>query len=151
MALYKTYDKVWTITIVRNKNMPTWNAYNSLISKVKEPTITQFLYFLVGNYVFKVNNRNTKSRYEICSNLTIKITEWRHWHRSGVFIVRTYFTPCFTVSLVNFEQLNAGLVISWSAYRLLKPVQCVKAASRNSNKKHAQFENNCNIKFTVLW
>ena len=41
MALYKTYDKVWTITSAINKNMPTWNAYNSLISKEKEPTVIQ--------------------------------------------------------------------------------------------------------------
>ena len=43
MTLYKTYDKIWTITSVINKNMPTWNVYNSLISKDKEPAIIQFL------------------------------------------------------------------------------------------------------------
>ena len=84
MALYKTYDKVLTITSVRNKIMPTWNAYNSLISKELEPNMIQFLLFPVGSCVFKVNNRNTKTRYGICSNLTIK-------------------TP-----IVNFEQVNAG-------------------------------------------
>ena len=36
--------------------------------------------------MFKVNNRNTRIRYEICSKLTIKISEWRHWRRSGIFI-----------------------------------------------------------------
>ena len=40
----------------------------------------------VGNYMFKVNNRNTRTRYEICSKLTIKIPE-RHRRRSGIFIV----------------------------------------------------------------
>ena len=39
MTLYKTYGKVWTITSVINKNMATWNAHNSLISKEKKPTI----------------------------------------------------------------------------------------------------------------
>ena len=48
MTLYKTSDKVWTITSVVNKNMPTWNAYNTLISKEKEPTIIQFLYLYPG-------------------------------------------------------------------------------------------------------
>ena len=43
MTFYKTYGKVWTIASVRNKNMPTWNAHNSLISKEKEPAIIQFL------------------------------------------------------------------------------------------------------------
>ena len=36
--------------------------------------------------MFKVNNRNTRTRSEICSKLTIKIPERRHWRRSGVFV-----------------------------------------------------------------
>ena len=35
-----------------------------------------------GNYMFKVNNRKTKTRFEICSKLTIKTSE-----RSGVTVV----------------------------------------------------------------
>ena len=42
---------------------------------------------LAGNYMFKVNNRNTRIRFEISSKLTIKIPERRHWHRSGIFII----------------------------------------------------------------
>ena len=41
----------------------------------------------VGNYMFKINNRNTRTRCEICSKLTIKTLERRQWRRSGVFIV----------------------------------------------------------------
>ena len=41
----------------------------------------------VSNYMFKVNNRNTRTGCEICSKLTIKTPERRHWRRSGVFIV----------------------------------------------------------------
>ena len=40
-----------------------------------------------GIYLPKVNNRNTRTRCEICSKLTIKISERRQWRRSGVFIV----------------------------------------------------------------
>ena len=40
-----------------------------------------------GNYMFKVNNRNTRTRCEICSKLTIKIPERHHWRRSSIFIV----------------------------------------------------------------
>ena len=43
--------------------------------------------FAVGIYLAKVNNRNTRTRWEICSKLTIKTPERRHWRRSGVFIV----------------------------------------------------------------
>ena len=40
-----------------------------------------------GIYLLKVNNRNTRTRCEICSNLTLKKPERRHWCRSGVFTV----------------------------------------------------------------
>ena len=32
--------------------------------------------------MFKVNNRNTRTRYEICSKLIIKTTERHHGHQS---------------------------------------------------------------------
>ena len=41
----------------------------------------------VGNYLFKVNNRNTRTSYEIFSKLTIKTPERCQWRRSGIFIV----------------------------------------------------------------
>ena len=44
----------------------------------------------------KVNNRNTLTRSEICSKLTIKTPE------------RRFFTPYSSVFIVNFEQINAG-------------------------------------------
>ena len=40
-----------------------------------------------GIYMLKFNNRNTKTRREICSKLTRKIPERRHWRRSVIFIV----------------------------------------------------------------
>ena len=40
-----------------------------------------------GNYMFKVKNKNTRARCEICSKLTIKTPERHHWRRSVVFIV----------------------------------------------------------------
>ena len=46
-----------------------------------------------GNYMFKVNNRNAKTRCEICSKLTIKITERRQWRHSGIFIVNFEHIP----------------------------------------------------------
>ena len=42
---------------------------------------------LSGQYMLKVNKRNTRARSEICSKLTLKTTERRHWHRSAFFIV----------------------------------------------------------------
>ena len=37
--------------------------------------------------LFKVSNTYTRTRCEICSKLTMKIPERRHWRRSGIFIV----------------------------------------------------------------
>ena len=39
-----------------------------------------------GIYLLKVNNKNTRTRYEIYSKLTIKTPEERQWRRSVVFI-----------------------------------------------------------------
>ena len=38
--------------------------------------------FPAGKYMFKVNNRNTRTMCEICSELTIKTPEQRQWRRS---------------------------------------------------------------------
>ena len=46
--------------------------------------------------MLEVNNRNTRPRCEMCSKLTIKIPERRH------------FTPRSSVSIVNFEHVNGG-------------------------------------------
>ena len=59
--------------------------------------------------MFKVNNRNTRARCEICSKLTIKTPERRQWSRSGIFIVN--FEHILHLALLflfaDFEQINA--------------------------------------------
>ena len=40
-----------------------------------------------SNYLFKVNNRNTRRRCEICPELTKKTPALRHGRRYGGFIV----------------------------------------------------------------
>ena len=40
-------------------------------------------------FLFKVNNRNTRKRLEICSKLILKTPERRQWRRSVVFIVNS--------------------------------------------------------------
>ena len=49
--------------------------------------------------MFKVDNRNTRRRREICLNLTIKTPARRHWRRSGI-------------SIVNFEQISHFVIIN---------------------------------------
>ena len=51
--------------------------------------IFQTVFFPAGNYMFKVKNKNTRTRCKVCSKLIIKTPERRHWHRSGVFIINS--------------------------------------------------------------
>ena len=65
-------------------------------------------FFPVSIYLFRVNNGNTRTIWEICSKLTLK-TERCYWLRSGIFIVNlTDFTYCSGIAIVDFEQVNAG-------------------------------------------
>ena len=45
----------------------------------------------VGNYMFKVNNRNTRTSCEICSKLTIKTPERRHWRHNSEAVSLLFF------------------------------------------------------------
>ena len=67
----------------KNKNMVL--VYRSLVPIDRWHAF--YTYFPVGNYMFKVNYKNTRIRCEICSKLTIKTPERRYWCRFGVFIV----------------------------------------------------------------
>ena len=42
-----------------------------------------------GIYLVKFHNRNTRTRCEICSQLTINIPERRYLRSSGVFVVNS--------------------------------------------------------------
>ena len=62
--------------------------------------------FAAGNYIFKVNNRNTRTRCEICSKLTIKTPERRQERLNfGVFIVNfehiSYLVLVLLLSTLN--------------------------------------------------
>ena len=43
-------------------------------------------YNLVGIYLFKVNDENTRTMCKICFDLTIQTQEQRQWRHSGIFI-----------------------------------------------------------------
>ena len=67
------------------------------------------LYLLdINNYLLKANNRNSRKRFEICSELTIKTPERHQWCRPGFFIFNfEHVSHLFSsVSIVVFEQVN---------------------------------------------
>ena len=74
---------------VANEPLFDFNCMTSQLLNYLSP------HFPVGNYMFKVNNINTRRRCEICSKLTLKTPErrYKHWRRSGV-------------SIVNFEHIS---------------------------------------------
>ena len=95
-----------------NYSMKTYPLFNSrLLGKGTVNIKHIFLGRLpAGIYMFKVNNRNTRTRCEICSKLTITTLEQLHWRRSGVFIVNFKHISHLGVSIVNCELVNAGWV-----------------------------------------
>ena len=62
---------------VRNESIIEHNTLLN-IQRVRNPA---------GIYLLTVNNRSTTTSCEICSKLTTKTPERRHWRRFGVFIV----------------------------------------------------------------
>ena len=55
----------------------------------------------IGNYMFKVNNRNTRTSCEMCLKFIIKTPERRQWCRSGVFIINfKHILPLILVFLL---------------------------------------------------
>ena len=73
-------------------------------------------------YSFKVNNRNSRIRCEICSKLTMKTPEQRHWHFFLVFLLLTLnrkmlaglslFRHCQNNVIRTTETLNNNDVIN---------------------------------------
>ena len=60
------------------------------------PSIKTFLMSLgipPNIYLFKINKRNTRKRYERCSKLAIKTPERHYWHYFGVFIFNFELIP----------------------------------------------------------
>ena len=68
-------------------------------------------------YLFKVYNRNTRKRCEICLKLTIKTPEGCHWLNSSVFIVNFENTShLFLVFLLNTVFLQCFYSIDFKIY-----------------------------------
>ena len=78
--------------------------------------IKNYSLYPADNYMFKVNKKNTRTRCEICSKLTIKTPERRHWRRFGVFIV-------------NFEHIS-HLVLMFLLLALSKKMSAVQPNQR---------------------
>ena len=63
--------------------------------------------------MFKVNNRNTRTRFEICSKLTIKTPERRQWRRSGLCIVNLEHISHFVLEIL---MLTLNIIAGWAYF-----------------------------------
>ena len=107
------------------KRTVTWNR---LIGHV---VVLQAYMMYTGDICFfKVSNRKTRKRSEICSKLTIKTPERCHWPHSGVFIVNlehiSHLLLC--VSIVESEQEKGSWEYNWILLpgENLRSLKCLK-------------------------
>ena len=98
-------------------NCQEWNARKNLIQ--------------AGNYMFEVNNRNTRRRCEIYLKLKVWCLYCFLW---------TYITPCYSVSIVSFEHVNAGWVCSyWNSFHthtyILTKENCIEKLQQKTDER----------------
>ena len=77
----KSYSSLYLATFSMKSISHTFARFETTQAKLIELIFETFyknLYNPAGIYLFKVNNRNTRTRCEICSKLTIKTPERRH-------------------------------------------------------------------------
>ena len=76
-----------TLTVCHCQNLSETGFYFNSFPKIIPKAIP------AGIYLLNVNYRNTRARCEICSELTIKTSEWSHCY-------------CSAVSIANFEHIS---------------------------------------------
>ena len=71
----------------------------------------------------KINNRNTRKRYEVCVKLTIKSPKRRQWSEYDVFIFNfqhiSHFFLVFLLLAITGKYLLGGYVVHTPSWHLL--------------------------------
>ena len=93
----RKYLYPWTYLPLNCNFFPkVFDRFNVFLSVIKKKQVKLFIDFLFSKYLrfpaigylFKVNNRNKKNWWNMFK-VNMKTPEWRHWRRSGVFIVNS--------------------------------------------------------------
>ena len=111
---------VYSESFLTAKMMNFWtviNYFNKMLHLIWQPARI---------YQLKVNKRNTRTRCEISSKLTIKTPEQRHWR------------PCNAI--VNFEWVNAGWEVlntplEWNNFKISGCI-CFKQFTNQTTAKN---------------
>ena len=69
-----------------------WSFFQFELKKLQKVILIKMI------YMFKINNKNTRTRCEICPKLTKKTPEQRHWR-------------CYAVFIVNFEHISQLVLV----------------------------------------
>ena len=95
-----TYDTLQNLRDAFYPKLESNEHFKNSVSKWLQKEVITNLLFLspAGNYMFKVDNRNTKTKCLYC------------W-------LCIYFTPYCSISIANFEQVNVSWV--WGEFYLL--------------------------------
>ena len=79
---------------------------NSLFIEHQQTTASVTCFMIIflsaGIYLLKANNENTRTMYEICSNLTVKTPEWTFEYEW------IFGAHCSGVSIFHFQLVNTG-------------------------------------------
>ena len=104
---WKLYCKLRIVIPQFDSCLCLGNTYKTWIWDLRQQVSFSVLYSLPTNiYMFKVNNRNTSKRCKICSKLTIKTPERRHWQRSDVFFFCNFEHNSYLFLLFFLPTLN---------------------------------------------
>ena len=86
-------------------------------------------HYPAGIYLVKVNNREFRTRCEICWKFTIKTPKWRHWCRSGVFINNfehiSHLALVFLLLTLTCNCRRGSIIESW-LYGCFLCINCIK-------------------------
>ena len=95
-----------------NELVPEAVSFANLRAVITDVRVTQIL--SAGNFVFKVNNRNTRTRCERRSKLTINTPEQRQWPMtlSGVVFIKFEYIS-HLVLMFSSLTLNTKLPIGY--------------------------------------
>ena len=93
LSFFSKYFKISQKTTFAVIEFPRWAI--DVITIIIQRRVTHYWRlkrFLAGIYLLKVNNKSTRTKYDICSKLTTNTPEWLRWNRSSVFIVNLEHT-----------------------------------------------------------
>ena len=112
-------QKHWRSNIRISKAKEKYSFYVNYLGNYVSALNYLCNYVSTGIYLFKVNNRNTRARWEMCSTLTIKTLKLRQWCRSGFLIVNfehiSHLVLVFLLLTLKMKLLVGVLIIFFTS------------------------------------